>query len=100
MAFPYSLTREALQDLDDAVAWYAQQKKGLENRFLKQYVKLRTRICNKPEQFSVIYKNVHRARFSKTFKYAVYFLITGDSIQIIAIVHDKRNPKSWQERTI
>lgn len=32
------------------------------------------------------------------FPYSVFYRIPGDGVEVIAVFHDKRNPKTWKSR--
>jgi plasmid stabilization system protein ParE len=51
-----------------------------------------------PYQFSLIEKNVRRALLHR-FPYGVYFVVDGRNASVIAILHAKRDPSSWLDRT-
>lgn len=86
-------------DLQQAKAWYKEQKIGLEKRFVNEVKKCLLRVQNNPKGYEVKYKNI-RSAFTDIFPYAIHFFIDDEykRIVIIAILHQNRNPKLQQSR--
>jgi plasmid stabilization system protein ParE len=51
----------------------------------------------KPPKFPTDLQGVRRARI-RGFPYIAYFVSTATSIQIVACMHAKRDPRLWQRR--
>ena len=52
---------EACNELDEADNWYESQKIGLGDDFLEQIEAALDRICQMPESYSVVYRDVRRS---------------------------------------
>ncbi|MCF6307199.1 MAG: type II toxin-antitoxin system RelE/ParE family toxin [Flavobacteriaceae bacterium] len=51
-------------------------------------------LVENPHSFQVKYKNT-RVRCLKQFPFGVHYLIQENSIEILAIIHTSKNPKTW-----
>jgi plasmid stabilization system protein ParE len=89
---------EVREELDQAYHWYESQQLGLGDEFLDCVDKLLNQICQMPESYAVIHRDVRRSVLQR-FPYAVYYRIISSRVVVIAIFHARRNPKSWQIRT-
>jgi plasmid stabilization system protein ParE len=89
---------EAEADIRDVYYYYEECSNGLGADFLLSLDALFSLIKREPEIFQKIYKNVHRGLIRR-FPYGVYYIIDNNIINIIAVMHCKRNPHKWQKRT-
>ena len=55
------------------------------------------RVVQSPFQFPEIKNDVRRALLRR-FPYSLYFQVTEEMIEVIAILHQHRNPRTWQQR--
>ena len=85
-------------ELIEACDWYAARNAELADRFIAEVEKVVARIATAPQQFPVIYRDVRRAR-CRRFPYALFFRVVGGTLQVIACLHGKRDPRQWQRRT-
>lgn len=84
-------------DIAQAAEWYDDQQPGLGFRFLDVVDQLMDRIRSAPMQFPSVAANVRRALLH-TFPYAVYFRVTDDTITVLAVLHLRRDPRTWRAR--
>lgn len=87
----------AKADIASARDWFASQQPGLELEFRKQLDSVVRRIESIPLAFATSYRDV-RQFVLKRFPYVVSFVVTGDLVRIIAVLHGHRDPASWQAR--
>ncbi|MFN0035690.1 MAG: type II toxin-antitoxin system RelE/ParE family toxin [Saprospiraceae bacterium] len=97
MAYRIDFHPEAESEFDESLAWYQQQKEGLEQDFFDEYLALEQRLAEAPLQFPVILENIRRANFV-AFPYSIFFAVEGESIFIYAVFHQKRDPLDWEAR--
>lgn len=95
--FKIIINPNAESDLIEAAVWYNLQREGLGDEFLLALEAKLNEIKRNPNQFTTTYKNVKRA-FLKRFPYGLFFIIEGNTIYILAVVHTSRSPKIWQKR--
>ena len=89
---------EARNELDDAYSWYESQQLGLGDNFLEQVEETLARICQMPESYPAVYRDVRRS-IVRRFPYTIYYRIVSSRVIITAVFHGSRDPKSWQART-
>ncbi len=96
MSLPVILGPAAAREFDEAAAWY-QQHAGRGEKFVDQVQKALDRIGQMPELYAVVYQDIRRVRVQQ-FPYNIYYRALFDRIEVIAVFHHKRNPKTWQSR--
>ena len=100
MTYSVQLSDEAIQDYDEAVAWYEQQKAGLGFDFSYYLALTIEQIETFPAAHPLLYNN-RRVAVMRKFPYKVFFLFTETqpNIMVFAILHDKRHPDFWRNRS-
>jgi plasmid stabilization system protein ParE len=88
---------EAELDVIDAVAWYEDQRIGLGGEFLIELDAVMQRMVQTPLQFPIVKDNVRRALLHR-FPYSVYFLVSNEMVDVIAVLHQHRDPRTWEQR--
>lgn len=89
---------EVRKELDEAYSWYESQELGLGDDFLEQVEETLDRICQMPEAYPAVYRDVRRS-VMRRFPYIIYYRIVSSRVIITAVFHGHRNPKAWQTRT-
>ena len=99
--FELVLMDEAESDLDEAFIWYELQKPGLGIEFIEDVEKVFLFIVQNPKASEKLYRKTHR-QVVKRFPYSIYYRLDNTflQIQVIGILHHKRNPKTWKDRLI
>jgi len=89
---------EAEADLIDSLEWYRSQGgDDLSKRFFDAYYQTRKRILAHPEAASFLYAHFRSLRIKK-FPFKIIYTVDENTILIVAIAHDKRNPDFWKGR--
>jgi plasmid stabilization system protein ParE len=88
----------AQADIEAAGTWYEQQQTGLGLRFIDVADQVLRRIRETPLQLPLIATEIRRALLH-TFPYALYFRLTEERIVVLAVLHLRRDPRTWRERT-
>lgn len=91
------LSREAVAEIDEATDWYFEQAVELGIRFALEIERVMELIVANPSAWTPIEPGVRRA-LAQGFPYAVIYRIVGDRVQVIAVTHQRRNPKYWRGR--
>ena len=95
---PRFIVRPAAEaDIAEAALWYELRSIGLGTDVLRAVDVCFDEIRRSPQSFQQIYKSARRAR-TRRFPYAAYFVSTAASIQIVACMHAKRDPRLWPRR--
>ncbi len=89
---------EAESDIQDAYQWYESQRKGLGESFLLCIEEALSRASRNPALHSIIYKEIRRVLIHR-FPFGVFFVESEKSISVLAVLHARRNPKTWKGRT-
>jgi len=89
---------EAESDIKDAYEWYEAQRKGLGEGFLLCIEEGLSRASRNPEIYSIVYKDIRRVLIHR-FPFGVFFIEGEGSISVLAVLHARRNPKTWKGRT-
>lgn len=90
--------QEIGKELKEIYTWYENQKLGLGDDFLSCVDQTLERICQMPESYPIVYRDIRRA-IVRRFPYAVYYRIISSRIIVTAIFHGRRVPQSWQKRS-
>ena len=90
---------EAELDIDDAYQYYEECRAGLGSDFILCVDEALSKIARTPEQYPNVYKSSVRRLLIQRFPFGVFFLIEPTRIIILAVMHARRDPKKWQNRT-
>jgi toxin ParE1/3/4 len=90
---------EARLDERQAALWYRAQSPKSALRFRAEVKSTVKRIAASPQQFPLVTARERRALLT-VFPYSVIFEAIDDTIVIKAIVHNSRDPQSWQSRSL
>ena len=88
---------EVYDDIKIAYDWYESQRVGLGEDFLLTLEESYAKIVRTPKLYQLIYKTVRR-KLVRRFPYGVFFTLRDDKIIVIAVLHTKSNPVTWNER--
>src|SRR5205823_1401582 len=91
------LRPEAEADLLSARDCYEQQRPGIGKVFAGAVDELISRLEATPRMYAVALLGVRRAKL-RTFPYLVYYRVLSDRVEVIAILHGHRDPRTWQGR--
>ncbi len=97
MKYKIIVRPEAENDLEEAFAWYEDRRKGLGYDFILQVDAGIRLIEHNPEIYPVEYKGT-RKHLTKRFPYKIVYLIDGEKIIVLAVIHGKRSPTTIKKR--
>ncbi len=86
----------AEQDVQDAYDWYELQRSGLGDEFLAALTTTHGHILTYPYSHAVLYRDIRRVLLPHRFPYGLFYRIDGDAIIVVACMHARRDPRSWQ----
>jgi plasmid stabilization system protein ParE len=86
---------EAKEDIDQAIAWYEVQRRGLGRGFAHALDQKLDSILAMPGAHPPVGDDVRVARI-KPFPYGIYFEATTDEIVVLAVLHLSRRPGIWK----
>ena len=88
---------EAKADLLDIFRWYQEQRQGLGHDFKLCVDEVISKIQRNPLTHKKIFQNVRRS-ITKRFPFGVFYLVEGEKIIILAVLHARRDPAKWKNR--
>lgn len=97
MTLPIDFRLEAVNEVDATYLWYDEQRAGLGEEFLAALLDQLEQIQANPEGWASVYRKV-RACPTRRFPYVIYYRILSDRINVVAVQHGHRNPRSWRRR--
>ena len=97
MTLPIVVRPEARSDVTEACEWYDGKSSGLGQRFLDELDRMFQRIQSHPLLYEEAMKNVRRARLRR-FPYVIYYRVLAERIEVLAVLHGRRDPRVWQRR--
>lgn len=90
--------KQAEADMAAAAIWYDQQNPGLGTEYLRAVDVCIASIARNPAMYATVYRTVKRALLRR-FPYGLFYIITSESIVIIACLHGKQNPNRIKSRS-
>jgi toxin ParE1/3/4 len=84
-------------DIENAVQWHEEQKVKLGEEFLFELRDAIRVVALTPFGFRKRLKSI-RSFALKRFPYTVYYIFKDETLFVIAVLHQKRNPKLWKKR--
>ena len=97
MGMKVVFSRLAVRELQDAIAFYEVERRGLGGRFKDEIKKAVRRIVDFPDAWSVERGEVRKCLLHR-FPYKVLYSIESDHIFVIAVAHQHRRPDYWVEQ--
>lgn len=86
----------AHREVDDAVLWY-QQAEGLSQDFLDELDRAVRLIKTYPLMATQIEPEIRRFLLAR-FPYSLIYGIDGETVVVIAVAHNHREPRYWADR--
>jgi len=87
----------AQREVDDAVLWYEQQVQGLSRDFLDELDRVVRLVKSYPQMANQIEPDIRRFLFTR-FPYSLIYGIDEETIVVIAVAHQHRQPRYWADR--
>jgi plasmid stabilization system protein ParE len=98
MKYTLVLRQEAERDLAEAYGWYETCVPGLGADFLAVVEYALDSIKKNPDRFPLVHHNIRRA-LTRRFPYGVFFVIEGQRITVLDVMHTAREPGKWRLRS-
>lgn len=96
MIYNLFISKAAIYDIEQAIGWYGNQRKGLGDD-LELCIEAGLRSLERdPLLCQAKYKDV-RVKYIKRYPYGIHYQIESKNIKVIAFFHMKRNPLKWNE---
>jgi plasmid stabilization system protein ParE len=91
-------SRAARLELDEAIAWYEGKQPGQGSRLDNEVDSVLQIAAERPERFAKVTMYVRKARLRKFHCYAIYFTVSSERIDVVAVYHGKRDPDALRNR--
>ncbi|MFC1669818.1 type II toxin-antitoxin system RelE/ParE family toxin [Spirochaetota bacterium] len=95
---PVKFHPEAESEMINSAGYYESQQVDLGKRFLESVQSSLKHIQINPKIYQKVYGNIRRCQI-KIFPFGIIFREQKEQIEIIAVMHLKRKPKYWKDRT-
>ena len=94
VAFRIRFSGRAVREIGEAHDWYEARSLGLGGKFESALELQLKRLEQTPDLYAEVVTGVRRALLPQ-FPYGVFFVIRGDLVHLLAVIHNVRNPKRW-----
>lgn len=91
------LTPGAKEDIRAAATYYEGERKGLGTELRDEIEVFLALIRTQPRMFVAIHPRVRRAPLRR-FPYSIFYEVRPDSVHVVAILHNARDPELWKRR--
>ncbi len=101
MRYVIRFSQLASEDLTEILGWYQNQGvTGLDKRFIEAMSKTLKSLETSPKAHRIVHENVRQAVLKK-FPYKIIYTIEENIVEvlIVAVMHQRRDPNTWQSRT-
>jgi plasmid stabilization system protein ParE len=100
MSYTIRFSQLASEDLTEILGWYKEQNvEGLQKQFIEATSNVLKRLENNPQSNAIVHNNVRQALLKK-FPYKILYTFDNAIVEVlvIAVIHQKRDPKIWKNR--
>ncbi|MEK6681494.1 MAG: type II toxin-antitoxin system RelE/ParE family toxin [Nitrospirota bacterium] len=97
MKYQVVVRPEAEEDLKEAFSWYEDNRTGLGYDFLLHVDAGINFIKRHPETHPIEYKGTRKHLISR-FPYKIIYLVKGEKLIVLAVLHGKRSPELMKKR--
>lgn len=97
MTYRFELLPDAMLDIEETFLWYQAVSSQLRDRFQTQLDISLKEVHSNPLTYHLLNSKA-RCKKLKHFPYLIIFAVQKDLISIVAVIHEKRNPKTWKRR--
>jgi len=87
----------AEREFAEAVDFYNAERPGLGYELAQEVQRTLDRISAFPEAWPLFSERIRRC-IVRRFPYGMLYQIRADCVLVVALLHMKRSPKTWQER--
>ena len=94
MAYRLRFSVRALREMGEAHDWYESQSAGLGEEFMLATELQLKRLEQAPLLYGEAIAGVRRALLPR-FPYGVFYAVHRDLVQVLAVIHNARNPRRW-----
>ncbi|MBM4367026.1 MAG: type II toxin-antitoxin system RelE/ParE family toxin [Deltaproteobacteria bacterium] len=97
MSLPVVFRPEARTEVVEAWVWYEEQRPGLGDEMVACLDAAVAAASRNPEAYARNYGEARRA-LVRRFPYAVFYMVEGGELVVLAVAHTSRKPGYWADR--
>ena len=97
---PLIIHSEARAELEDAVAFYEQQRAGLGLELLSEVERAVGEIQQSPQRWPSYKATTFRRYVVRRFPYSIFFVELEEATWVVAVAHARRRPDYWRRRRL
>ncbi len=90
-----SLSDDLSGPYPSAREWYDRQTTRLGDRFGEELATVMATLAERPLMYQRLHREIRRA-MTRTFPYAVYFIVDWDRVNVLRVLDQSRNPDEWR----
>lgn len=87
----------ALEEIDEAAAWYKPRRRFLARAFVETVNSGIEAIAETPERFPIL-EGEARHLVLPQFPYSIIYTATDEEVVIVSCFHQRRDPDEWKRR--
>jgi plasmid stabilization system protein ParE len=87
----------AVQEVENAQAWYEERSLLAASAFLRELAIAVQRIRETPDRYPAAQGGTRRILLDR-FPFTIYYRVHPDTLNIVAVAHQKRRPGYWSVR--
>jgi plasmid stabilization system protein ParE len=95
--FQFHVRVLAKEDIQQIVDYYDIKAAHITDSFLESLYSEFDIIIENPELFQKKYRGTH-VRYIKGFPYGIHYILKGQTVEVLAVLHTSRNPEIWKKR--
>ncbi|NLS92551.1 MAG: type II toxin-antitoxin system RelE/ParE family toxin [Planctomycetaceae bacterium] len=97
MSSQFRFRPEVPDDIGEICRWYNERRVGLGQEFVEELYATLSRIEADPELYVTTYRDIRSVRLHR-FPCVVHYRLLNDTILVLAVMHGRRDPATWQGR--
>jgi plasmid stabilization system protein ParE len=97
MSYKFEILPEAIIDVEEIFLWYQTGSPQLADSFQSKLELAFKEIQLNPFAYHSL-NSKGRCRKLRRFPYLVIYAVKKELISVVAVLHEKRNPKTWKRR--
>lgn len=98
MKFELRIKEGSRADITEGFQQYSTISPHLGDDFLQKLDDAFERILSGPGMFAKVYKEIRQMKIRR-FPYVISYMIEGNQVVVLAVLHGHRKPEAWKART-
>lgn len=97
MSFRLEYRPEASADVAEAFSYYESQEVGLGGEFEAELDHTMRLLTEMARAGPVVHRRLRRVLMQR-FPFAVYYRVSGQTVEVRGVIHSSRDPRTWKRR--